>query len=415
MKKLLLGLIIFLSIITLYLYYVPNNKKIVYKNTINNSQVINNSVLTMMYETEENSGEYQVSSDSSWPQEGYIFNEKLSDCENNSNLTWDSKTNKVIMQANTSDKCYVYFDKESDKEHLAEYIKGLYSSDGENGLYYHDGQGTYGALESADYSYRYSGANPNNYVCFGSDDTTCPNDNLYRIIGVFGNQVKLIKYEYANSDLLGTNGEYSNRAYSNTSSTYYKGTKTTIDRYYWNNSTRTNTWSESELNTINLNQNFLDNIGSKWNNLIATTNWKVGGNIIDNIYNVPVKQTYQNEIVNPALNTTYDAKIGLMYVSDYGYAASPANWNTNLYNYDTNTNRNNNWMFMGQMEWTITRRSDSDSGVLYVFNLRDRGSITTGCVNVILEDVAARPTFYLNSDVAYISGTGTLSDPYIIE
>ena len=143
---------------------------------------------------------------------------------------------------------HVYFDKESDKEHLADYIKGLYSSDGENGLYYHDGQGTYGALESADYSYRYSGANPNNYVCFGSDDTTCPNDNLYRIIGVFGNQVKLIKYEYANSDLLGTNGEYSNRAYSNTSSTYYKGTKTTIDRYYWNNSTRTNTWSESQLN-----------------------------------------------------------------------------------------------------------------------------------------------------------------------
>lgn len=33
-------------------------------------------------------------------------------------------------------------------------------------------------LEAGDNSYRYAGVNPNNYVCFGSDEATCPTDNL---------------------------------------------------------------------------------------------------------------------------------------------------------------------------------------------------------------------------------------------
>ena len=36
--------------------------------------------------------------------------------------------------------------------------------------------------------------NVKNFVCFGSEASTCPTENLYRIIGVFNNQVKLIKY-----------------------------------------------------------------------------------------------------------------------------------------------------------------------------------------------------------------------------
>ena len=70
---------------------------------------------------------------------------------------------------------------------LASYIiENVYTEDGVNGLYYHDGEGTYtnADQEAGDNSYRYSGANPNNYVCFGTVEETCPNDNLYRIIGV---------------------------------------------------------------------------------------------------------------------------------------------------------------------------------------------------------------------------------------
>ena len=293
------------------------------------------------------------------------------------------------------------------KPTLAEYITNLYTEDGENGLYYHDGVGSYtnADQEAGDNSYRFSGANPNNYVCFGSDAASCPTDNLYRIIGVFGDQVKLIKHEYANSDLLGTNGDYNSSTYTNSSSSYYKGTKTTINRYYWNNNTDNNTWSESNLNTVNLNTNYINNIGNKWSSLIATTDWKVGGNTSSNIYSVPVKQIYQNEIVNPAEATTYRAKIGLMYVSDYGYAASPDNWTTNLGSYDNNTNRNNNWMFMGLNEWTISRWSDYSNRAFYVYNTGFVGN------NGVSATIAVRPSFYLESSVTYVSGSGSKAEP----
>lgn len=51
------------------------------------SNIINSNAITMMYETKANSGEYQVASESTWPQEGYTFNETLSNCENGSALT----------------------------------------------------------------------------------------------------------------------------------------------------------------------------------------------------------------------------------------------------------------------------------------------------------------------------------------
>lgn len=41
---------------------------------------------------------------------------------------------------------------------------------------------------------------------------------------------------------------------------------------------------------------------------------------------------YQNEVKTPATSTTYDAKIGLMYISDYGYAANPKYWTYQEYN-----------------------------------------------------------------------------------
>ena len=285
-------------------------------------------------------------------------------------------------------------------------VYNQYTEDGANGIYLHDGSGTYGSQEAGDNSYRYTGANPNNYVCFGSDEASCPADNLYRIIGVFGNQVKLIKHDYVGSNLLGTNGAYNSSTTSPGS--YYKGSQSTLYRYYWNRS-GTNTWSASQLNTVNLNTNYLNNIGSKWSNLIATTSWKVGGNTTLNIYNMPVKSTYTNEIVNPAESTTYSAKIGLMYVSDYGYAASPDNWNTNLYNYDNDTNRNNNWMYMGWYDWTITRRSDYTDGAFYVLS---SGNVYD--IRVSLSGFGVRPSFYLESSVVLSGGSGTSADPYRI-
>ena len=304
---------------------------------------------------------------------------------------------------------------------LASYITNLYTgTQGENGIYYHDASLTNGA---GDNSYRYAGASDkvNNYVCFGSTQSPCPTDNLYRIIGVFGDKVKLIKSDYATSTLLGTDGDY-NRAYTATGydSSNYKGNNlANIAGYNWN-MTGQNTWSLSNLNKTNLNKNFITNIGADWAAKIAETTWKVGGNTWANIGEQPAKTAYQNEIVSPVTTnsqdnkTEYSAKIGLMYVSDYMYAAPQDKWTLVGYNNsdaskDYRAATSVNWMYMGLVEWTISRGTDDSDGAFFVD--------CTGRVDfdqVAIDAFGARPVFNLSSSVNYESGSGSATDPITI-
>ena len=251
-----------------------------------------------------------------------------------------------------------------------------------------------------------------NFVCFGSTQTPCPTDNLYRIIGVIDGKVKLIKYDYVTSALLGTNGDYSGTSTPNKD--YYKGSLTSVDEYYWNykndttinNGRGSNIWSTSLLNKINLNTNFINNIGSTWANKIATTTWKVGGNTLDNIHNQIASVAYQNEILAPAENTTYDAKIGLMYVSDYGFAASPSVWSTTLNNYENI--KDNNWVYMGEIwDWTISRNTAYSH---LAFNVNNAGNVD---IDSGRTSHGVRPSFNLSSSITYISGSGSMTDPLI--
>ena len=555
-KKILLissMLVTFILIIFVSLNNTNNENKNVLSNTNKDKQVINNNMITMMYETDAGTGIYEETKDTTWPESGYIFNENLSGCENGGELEYNSINKTVNLLSNKSDRCYVYFDKydgvwidnvsvtnvtgssvtlnvgatsengsittyyyalDDNEEYqestsniitindlnklteykikvyavdstnaksniyeisatttdisipvinsvsasnittsgftltvdatsdveieryyfyvngdgenyagtsttpeytfntlkdntnytiiifaennngifsnkysinittdkipilLADYIKGLYISQGSNGIYYHTSSL---ANSAADNSYRYAGAsaNVNNYVCFGSDASTCPSDNLYRIIGVFGNEVKLIK-------------------------------STSYGNYYWSGSSsnQSNTWSSSTLNTSTLNGTYLNNLGSAWSNLIATHSWKVGGMSRNN--SATAKQYYETEIGSSSSSTTYSAKIGLMYVSDYGFAASNSYWTEALYDYDNSTLRSNNWMYLGSYEWTISRYSDVSYGAFLV--------VPDGFVNnsIVTGSVGVRPVFYLSSLVNYVSGTGTQSDPFRI-
>ena len=283
------------------------------------------------------------------------------------NLGTDQSENE-----NASMNAGIYLQKEEYKLPLNEYVISQYTgTQGENGLYYHDSSLANGA---GDNSYRYAGPSDttNNFVCFGSDAATCPTDNLYRIIGVFGENnhgvsgqqlVKLIKYDYAKSALLGTSGDYSGSVTPN--ATYYKGSLASIDEYFWNKATKTSTWSESNLNKINLNTNYINNIGNTWSNLIEDTTWKVSGS---SDWKLTPRKMYTEEITNATKTygpSTGTSKVGLMYVSDYGFAASPSAWTTDLYSYAKSGSVN--WMYMGYYEWTISPRS---SNSLYALSLR---------------------------------------------
>ena len=255
-------------------------------------------------------------------------------------------------------------------------------------------------------------------------EALCPEDNLYRIIGVFGDKVKLIKSDYATSTLLGADGDYSKMYTANgwDNSSYKGNNLANIAGYTWNYKNNTsinsgygsNTWSTSLLNKTNLNKNFITNIGDDWANKIDTTTWKVGGNTWANIGTQPAKTAYQNEIVNPVTTnatdnaTTYSAKVGLMYASDYGFAAAPSAWTANLNTYNGEAIKNVNWMYMGLYEWTLSRRADL---AYSVFSVDIIGVVRSTYAYGAL---ALRPVFNLSSSVNYVSGSGSATDPITI-
>ena len=254
---------------------------------------------------------------------------------------------------------------------LACHTAKLYTgTQGQNGIYYHDASLKNGA---GDNSYRFAGASDqvNNYVCFGSNVTPCPTDNLYRIIGVFGDKVKLIK-----STSVGDKG--------------WKGTED-------------NTWSSSSLNTY-LNDEFLNTFDETIKGKIDTTTWKVGG---FSSSERPAKAVYLNEIKS---SPSENKKIGLMYASDYGFAAAQSAWTTNLYDYEGEAIKSANWMYIGASEWTISRFTVNSIGA---FEVGTSGYVA-GLGSIVTDAHGVRPVFSLTSSVNYASGSGTTTDPIII-
>ncbi len=260
---------------------------------------------------------------------------------------------------------------------LGEYVKSQYTeTQGKNSLYYHNSSLTNGA---GDNSYRYAGASDsvNNYICLGSDEATCPDANLFRIIGVFGNQTKVIRAK-------------------------------SVGDQKWDDTSADNTWSSSSLNTY-LNGEYLTSLGTIADK-IATTTWKVGGGSWSNIVTSVPKTAYQYEIGSSASTTTVNKKIGLMYVTDYYYSASPSAWTLVGYNESDETKdyraaTSTNWLYLGSYEWTISRSSDNTN---YAFFVDSIGNVSYDYVS---DSYGVRPSFNLESSVKYVSGSGSMSDP----
>ena len=264
-----------------------------------------------------------------------------------------------------------------DTETIACHIAKLYDEENPeiNGLYYHDGMGAYGSLEAEDNSYRFAGNNDvvKNYVCFGSEEEICPEDNLYRIIGIFNGELKLIKnsYDYRQWDI--------------------------------NN---LNNWSNSSLKE-ELNGTYLESLSDYSNMIDKDAIWYLG----DDIWiTATAKEFYNAERstnVYAGNPTTDVGAIGLMYPSDFGYAASPENWNKGLGYYE-NTSSNQSWIYNSVDEWTIMPGSSDSNGA---FHTTENYSFSGNGANYW---AIARPCFYLKSSTVLIGGTGTSTDPYRI-
>ena len=278
-----------------------------------------------------------------------------------------------------------------------------------------------------DQNIRYYGSNPNNYVSF--------NNELWRIIGVFGDNVKLVrkdslgKLSWDSSESSVNNGwgvnEWSQSALKNYLNTmYYGGTSVTCYCSYDNKTTAcpTNTIDETSKSLIDYHT---------WNTGAIEYNTRT-----DTLaFYKDERGTKTGKICSSGAGcndtvertTEWPGYIGLAYATDYAYASSESVCETNMWEGDIDTThgrfnmtcKNNNWMNYSKETSTYTNAysmspctySFSD-GASHVWNVGNMGYVSFGSAAY---SYAVVPSIYLKSNVLIENGTGTSSDPYILK
>ena len=113
-------------------------------------------------------------------------------------------------------------------------------------------------------------------------------------------------------------------------------------------------------------------------------------------------------------STSFIGSVGLMHLSDYGYAvlASDCARIEEVRDYgETAACHDNNWLFQGesQYQWPI---SPSASYAGMAFYINTYGYVNTAG-NTVTTDLAYSPVMALKADVV-VTGSGTKSDPYVM-
>ena len=280
--------------------------------------------------------------------------------------------------------------------------------------------------------YRYYGSNPNNYICLDMEgQSTCPDKHLYRIIGSIyeekenTNRIKLIKatpltdgttkgfsrdYKVNNgsgsSDNIWatiTSGNYSN---SLTSGSQLMKLLNSGD--WWNGTSGSYYNDGSTVITVNFTNYKLSD---KAKSYISTSRYYLGG--YNTSSGVMTNQFYAYERGTTRYDTNrplyWDGYVGLMYPSDYGYAAgNNCVIGTGPYNYDGGC-MNKDWLYISNTaQWLISSRSSYDYSVFYV---DIDGHVSHSYSKVAF---AVHPVFYLSSSASISEGEGTLNAPYIL-
>ena len=269
--------------------------------------------------------------------------------------------------------------------------------------------------------YRYEGSDPNNYIQMEKTDGTT---EMWRIVGLFPDgvngenviRVRKVKSEIAAYD----NGGHTTAYFNNTSNTNNKllacsdaisnknyiaaplpsGTPCSSCKSYWPNATLYNTL-KSPYATINYKNtvNYKIYLGT------STTRSKT------------VSEWYSHERSTTAGGdangvTEFIGSVGLIYPSDYGYAALATNCTreTNLGSYTTDGCLDN-WLYQGNanFQWLISPVFSSSG---YSYYITSSGFISGLNVDNHLPEYS--PVMALKADVV-VTGSGTASDPYVMK
>ena len=280
--------------------------------------------------------------------------------------------------------------------------------------------------------YRYYGPSPNNYICLDMEGgSTCPDKHLYRIIGSIyeekenTNRIKVIKatpltdgitkgfsWDYTSS------GSYSNiwatitsGNYSNSLTSGSQLMKLLNNGAWWNGTSGSYYNNSTTATTVNFTNYKLSD---KAKSYVTTSRYYLGG-----YNNNPPLTTamYGYERGTLRYDTSrplyWDGNVGLMYPSDYGYAAgNTCVTGTNLYNYDGGCYQKDWLNNTSKNEWLLSPNSGDYCSAFALYSsssgfVNDNGNFVNSTLYV-------RPVFYLSSSVSISSGDGSSTNPYIL-
>jgi len=319
-------------------------------------------------------------------------------------------------------KVYVYSDTR-DYITIKDYIIDLYNDESlreSNGLKKDN---------TVDTNIRYYGSDPNNYVSF--------NNELWRIIGVFGNNVKLVRSEslgslsWDSSDSSINKGNGINQWGESTdvNGNTYLGANLQVylNKMYYGG-VETTCYNGADNSETTCPTNTLDRTAKL---LIDKHTWSLGAiemSIEDTIsfYNAErgtangktcTSGTYCNDTV--IRTTKWTGYVALPYITDWAYASSESACETNIQTKDSSNLfvcKNNNWMQRSDWTWYLSpsgQSADASNAWAVSGNNNYVYYRMFGAMNKFASygsNVA--PSIYLKSSVLMKGGSGTSSDPY---
>ena len=282
---------------------------------------------------------------------------------------------------------------------------------------------------TVDTNIRYYGSDPNNYVSF--------NNELWRIIGVFGNNVKLVRSEslgslsWDSSDSSINKGNGINQWGESTdvNGNTYLGANLQVylNKMYYGG-VETTCYNGADNSETTCPTNTLDRTAKL---LIDKHTWSLGAiemSIEDTIsfYNAErgtangktcTSGTYCNDTV--IRTTKWTGYVALPYITDWAYASSESACETNIQTKDSSNLfvcKNNNWMQRSDWTWYLSpsgQSADASNAWAVSGNNNYVYYRMFGAMNKFASygsNVA--PSIYLKSSVLMKGGSGTSSDPY---
>ncbi len=223
--------------------------------------------------------------------------------------------------------------------------------------------------------YRYQGVqnndtNVDNYICFGTTDkNSClsnQNNFMYRIIGIAPEgQLKVIKM-------------------------------TSIGSSVWNDKDGTLWGSCTLYNKLN-GYYFLENtnyIPVGWSNKIEMSSWHSGY-----ITNSTAATISERELALPVVT----GKIGIISLHDYANTMVEPSYSNQSWIHISKNDSNNSTGW----EWMLNSK-DSNFGWMLISG----GSVATDLY--LSNGVNIRPVFYISASERIASGSGTITDPYLL-